>query len=244
MDNGYTRVGPSSRTLFKEVEPVAPYPKINPQQQQYEDNSREEGEKYSEKDEPLRRRFKAMRRLIEKLQESQQIGRINFMTANHELRSQGLAIIEEELLTQLLLLKIPLASIDELFQQLQHAPPETAMVEGLKFSPTNQLFSISAEGLSEYNLVLSNLSIRTSSHDSDLNDALAQEGRFVAEKDRLRLIFRQNQDGNTSGNVVLLDVNVQIGAVEIDEDGRRVILYQRPDQSFGLYSDKQIDLSI
>ena len=44
--------------------------------------------------------------------------------------------------------------------------------------------------------------------------------------------------------LLLLDISILVAVSEIDESGRRVILYQRPNQSYALYADKQIDLSI
>ena len=41
-----------------------------------------------------------------------------------------------------------------------------------------------------------------------------------------------------------LPAGAGVGAVEVDENGRRAIFYRRPDNSYGLYSDKSISLSI
>ena len=41
-----------------------------------------------------------------------------------------------------------------------------------------------------------------------------------------------------------MDIRIRVATCEIDPAGRRVILYQRPDRSFALYADKQINISI
>ncbi len=72
--------------------------------------------------------------------------------------------------------------------------------------------------------------------------AIRDDGRFVMKQGRFGLEFRD--DPMTSDLGVLLDLSVLTGVSEFDEAGRKAILYQRRDQSFALYSDKQINLLI
>ncbi len=41
-----------------------------------------------------------------------------------------------------------------------------------------------------------------------------------------------------------LDLSIAMGVVEFDDMGRRAFVYQRADDSFALYADKQINIEI
>jgi len=237
--------GIKATDIYREVEPVAPYPRINPQQQRQEGYARPDAEKKPEQDNRARRRFIAMRELIEQLKQSVSIVRVDFNTANNELRAQGLQIIEEELIAQLLHLKVPLNSIDELILQLQQQSSAPNLVSGRTFPANNSLFPISVEGLEEYLIRFADLQVSIGPQGQGIFDEINNHGRFVVEHNRMRLNFRSNIPIPASSNEPLrLTLSIQVGAIEIDESGRRAILYQRPDQNFGLYSDKSINLSI
>ena len=90
-----------------------------------------------------------------------------------------------------------------------------------------------------------NLQLMMSNQRHDIFDEINNNGRFVVEHNRLRLNFSRNGAlPAVPGEALNLTISIQVGAVEIDENGRRAIFYRRPDQSYGLYSDKSISLSI
>jgi hypothetical protein len=231
--------------IHREVEPVRPYPRINPQQQRQEGYQQQDSERKPEDQNRRRRRFTAMRELIEQLKDQVLIKRVDFNTANQELVNLGLAIAEEELLTQLLHLKVPLASIEELIRQMRQQSVSPVMVSGRNISPEAKLFPIYIAELAEYIMRFEDLQIVMGSSRNNILDEINNNGRFVVEHNRLRLNFSRNATlPAVPGAAVNLTISIQLGAVEVDENGRRAIFYQRPDQSYALYSDKSISLSI
>ncbi len=231
--------------FHREVVPVEPYPRINPQQERQEGYQQSNAEKRPEENKRTRRRFTAMRELIEVLKGQAKISRVDFNTVNQELIDQGLSIAEEELIAQLLQLKTPLGSIEELVAQMRRLSVNPTLVSGRNIPVGAQLFPVHVEELAEYLLRFDELQLVMGKQRHDILDAINNDGRFVVEHNRLRLDFSRNGVLPAApGEALSLTISIQVGAVEIDENGRRAIFYQRPDQSYGLYSDKSISLAI
>lgn len=231
--------------FHREVEPVKPYPRINPQQQHHEDYPQQETEQRPDNNKSTRRRFTAIRELIEELKTQAKISRVDFNTANQELIDLGLSIAEEELINQLLNLKIPLASIEGLIGQMRQRSVNPTLVSGRNISPNSNPFPVLVDELAEYVMRFDDLPVVMGSQHNNIFDEINKNGRFVAENNRVRLNFTRVAALPAMPNEPLsLTISIQLGAVEIDENGRRAIFYQRPDQSYGLYSDKSISLSI
>lgn len=224
--------------LYREVEPVPAYPRINPQKPR-DENPPQQHEQRADKDDQAMRRFMAMRSLIDQLKKTAGITRVNLSTAEEELNKLGLLIAENELIEQLLELKVPLEDIDKLFQQIRQHHTVSDMGTGHNLTEADNFFPVFVAGLSEYNLRFQNLQIQIKHKIQQMVDSFEESGRFIHDKNRLRLDF-QKQDSN----LLRLDISVLVAVSEVDEAGRRVILYQRPDQSYALYADKQINLSI
>ncbi len=224
--------------LYREVEPVPAYPRIDPQQPR-DENPPQQHEQRADKDDQAVRRFKAMRSLIDQLKETAGITRVDYLTAANELNDLGLLIAENELLEQLLELKISLEDIDTLFQQIRQHHAAFDMGTGHNFTEADNFFPVFVAGLSEYNLCFQNLQVQLDHRNQEMVDSFAERGRFITNKNRLRLDFQKQED-----NLLRLDISILVAISEEDEEGRRVILYQRPDQSYALYADKQINLSI
>lgn len=231
--------------LFREVAPVSPYPRINPQQQRQEDYPQPQPERKLEEDRRARRRFTTMRELIEQLKALAPISRVDYSTVNQELLDLGLSVAEDELIPLLLQQKLPLDSIDDLVRQLQLQRSSPSLVGGQAIAPDANLFPIYVEDLAEYLMRFDGLKIISGSQNAQLIAQINEQGRCVVVHGRLRLDFsRSTLSPPVCGDTLALTISIQIGAVEIDENGRRAIFYQRPDQSYGLYSDKSISLSI
>jgi hypothetical protein len=228
---------------YREVEPVPPYPRIDPQQPRNEYPQQQSEEKRLDKDDHAQRRFRGMRELIEKLQKSSGMIRVDYLTTETELNDLGLAIAEKELIEQLLQLKIPLEGIDGLFQQIRHRPATPDLGAGHDLSETDNFFPVFVAGLSEYNLRFQNLQVQVDQNCNQIVENIEKNGRDVFEKNRVRLDFLR---ATAPEDIAILQLNISIlvAISEVDEAGRRVILYQRPNQSYALYADKQIDLSI
>ncbi len=234
--------GTHAYQLYREVEPVPPYPRVNPQQSR-DGYPQQQGEQRTDKADHVRRRFRAMRQLIDELKEVTGLARVDYSTAETELNDLGLLIAETELAEQLLELKIPVEEIEKLFQQLRSRSVSPTLGAGHNLSAADNFFPVFVAGLSEYNLHFQNLHIQAGRKSGQIIEKIENSGQFVAEKNRLRLDFRYATLPGKSVTLQL-DISILVAVSEVDEASRRVILYQRPNQSYALYADKQIDLSI
>ncbi len=228
--------------LYREVEPVPPYPRIDPQQPRH-DYPQQQNQQKNDKDDHARRRFQAMRNLIDELQKSAGLARVDYTTTATELNDLGFLILERELLDQLLELKIPLDEIEELVQQIRQKPAVPELAAGHFLAKSYNCFPIYIAGISEYNLHFHHLKLPFSLESTRILEGIKNQGHFISEKNRLRLDFREILTGDIA-DTLQLNISVLVAVSEVDDEGRRVILYQRPDQSYALYTDKQIDLSI
>ena len=228
--------------LYREIEPVPPYPRIDPQQPK-DEYPHQQSERRSDKDDHTRRRFRAMRKLIDELQEFSGLTRVDYLTTETELKELGISIVEKELVEQLLELKISSGNIEELFQQVPQGAVSPLLGPGQTLSDNHNFFPVFVPGLSEYNFHLPNLHIRSNYGFEKIIEKIEENGRFISEKNRLRLSFRHSE---LPGEIMILqlDISVMVAVSEVDDAGRRVILYQRPNKTYALYADKQIDLSI
>ncbi len=227
---------------YREIEPVPPSPQIN-QQQPRSEYLHQQSEPRADKKDHAQRRFRAMRNLIDQLKETARITRVDYFTAETELNNLGLAIADKELIEQLLELNFSLEEIDGLFQQIRQKPTTPDLEAGHKLSETNNFFPVFIPELFEYNLCFQKLQVLSGNTDGRIIENIEKDGRFVSEKNRLRLDFRQTAMPEEVEKRQL-NIRILVAVSEVDEAGRRVILYQRPNQSYALYADKQIDLSI
>ena len=234
--------GTHAYQLYREVEPVPPYPRIDPQRPR-DEYPQQQSEQHTDKDDPARRRFTAMRNLIDELEKSAGLTRVDYFTAEAELKDLGLLILESELIDQLLELKVSLEWIDHLLQQIRQRLTAPVLDAGRDLSESYNFFPVFIAGVSEYNLFFRQLQV-TSYHESvQVSENIENHGHFISEKNRLRLDFSKMPVTEDS-DALQLDISVLVAVSEVDDAGRRVILYQRPNQSYALYADKQIDLSI
>lgn len=234
-----------SADIQREVPPVTPYRRIDPKQERQEGYPQQEAEKRPDGGNLSRRRFTAIRELIEILKDQTQITRVNFNTANQELTDLGLAVVEEELLPQLLQLKIPLASIEDLIRQIRQQGPAPKLVSGRSIPPDTDLLPVVVKDLAEYVMRFDNLQVGTGTQHSDIFDEINRDGRFSVEYEQIRLNFSRVATLPVGpGDTLNLTISIQVGAVEVDENGRRAIFYQRPDKSYALYSDKLLNLTV
>lgn len=234
------------QSLWRGIEALSLSSRINPQPPHHEGSSPQQSDSAEERERRPRRRFVALRRLINELKESAQITKVDFAIADAELHSLGLAVVEEKLIQQLLQLKIPLHSIEQLLPQIDQNRARVSLGRGRSItSAALTLFPVSAEGLAEYNLKIEELKVRIERFDSKIVTEIDQEGFYVDEQNRLRLIFyRRGAARGEASELLELKISVLLGVIENDEASRRAILYQRADKSYGLYADKLINLSI
>jgi hypothetical protein len=227
---------------YAEVEPVQPYPRIDPQQSRDEEQRRQSSGR-GERDDFVQRRFWAMRQLIERLKSEAKIVRVDYAQAATELTEQGLILAERNLVEQLLEFKLAPREIEALMQQIRQGEVLPELQAGPPLRAERELFPIFEAGMSEYNLCLQALQLDPSAAVLQLGAEGETEGRLVREKGRLRFDF-QLLPAAAKGRSPLLTIEILVAASEIDDNGRRAILYQRPDGNYLLYADKRIDLSI
>ena len=234
--------GTHAYQAYREVEPVPPSPRIDPQRPR-DEYPQQQSEQHTDKAEPVRRRFTAMRNLIDELKKTAGLTRVDYFTAETELKDLGLSILENELVDQLLELKVSLEWIDHLLQEIRQRLTVSNLEAGHNLSESYNFFPVFIAGISEYNLSFQQLQVPHSHKSTRISENIDQHGHFISEKNRLRLDFRQML-ATEDVDVLQLDISVLVAVSEVDDAGRRVSLYQRPNQSYALYADKQIDLSI
>jgi len=234
-----------TQDLLRGVEAVSPSLRINSQQPR-QGYAKQQSDNEIEKEIRDPRRFLKLRDLIRELQGRAKINRVDFVTADAELRGLGLAIVEEKLIPGLLQLKIPLESIESLFQQMDKSPSSIRLARDRRIVSTEPtLFPISTEGLLEYNLIIGDLSIHSGKFGQKIVEAVVQDGISTHQHDRLRLTFsRIGSTFDVTNALLKLQISVLLGVAESDEFERRAILYPQTDSSYGLYADKCINLSI
>ena len=242
MPEEYTRLGPIRATYSRsEIAPALPAARIvrrpNPQEQ-----SNSYPQQPSEQRSRARRRFKAMRRLLNRLKQQRGFQRVDFNTAEKEMRAAGRQLVEDHLTAALGPLLHPAelhAVAAEWRSQLPSAPTKAGRpllhAEALGF-PTAPL------GLCEFQLEVTALHLEPSQLIAPARATLKEENYLAQQSGPLRIQVGRPDPQHPDNLVVRLEVS--IGVVEIDPAGRRVILYQRPDQSHGLYMDKPIDLKV
>jgi hypothetical protein len=235
-----------TQDLLREIEAVSPYPRINSQQPGPEGYPRKSPDTAKKRDSHAQRRFMALRRLIDELRKLAQISKVDFATADVELRQQGMTIVDAELVLQLRRLYMPREGLDLLLGQIDRQRFSAGLGRGRKHSGTgSSLFPASTEGLSEYNLIFEQLQFRPGRLESRVKQQVQEEGLCIEQENRLRLIFsRAGQSRDISNDLLKLTVEVELGVMESDEADRRAILYPRSQGIYGLYADKLINLSI
>jgi hypothetical protein len=225
---------------YTEVEPVSPYPRIDPQQSQ-EESAQEQNPQRQKRDDQTRRRYRAMRRLVEEIKSDvRSIQRVTYLTAEQELRELGLILIEQELPPLLETLKIPNADSASCFDYLQRHQGGAELQVGEALQAEFNPFPVFIPGLVEYDLCFPAFPFRS---EVLLRKLQAESrGQFVLRKGRLALVFF-TADQETSK--LWCRLYAPVGVCEIDDEGRRAIFYQRSSSdNYALYADKQLDFAI
>lgn len=223
---------------YPEIEPVQPSPRIDPQQPR-DEQSRRQAYGRGQQEDQVRRRFMAMRQLIEKLKAKATIDRVDHATAETEMRNLGLYQADRQLREQQQALPLADQDLEQVLVGLRHEQMKTELQPGLALVAEKGLFPVFVPGLVQYDLSFEPLLLNVRAG-LPLSIAVRDEGLVVHEKGHLRCEFRPDP----ASDQLLLLVQVLVGASEIDDSGRRALLYQRTSDSYALYADKQIDLSI
>lgn len=241
--NARLRIGHShGYRSYREVEPVPAYPRIDPQQPR-DEYPRQQSEPRQSGEDLARRRFTAMRRVIDLLKKDAQIDRVDYQTADAELTENGFRYAEEHLVERLLELPLAVAAIDELLSQIRQRPQNVSLQLGDRLSAASDWLPVAVNGLRRYCLRFGELRLAEGCPNPRIMEQLRDTGHYRSEAERCTVTL-QALPGEPRDRTLSLSVEILVAAAESDENGRRVLLYPRPGGRFALYADKQIDLSI
>lgn len=224
---------------YREVEPVPAYPRIDPQQPR-DEYPQQQGYDREDADGHVRRRFTTMRKLIDELKQEMSVSRVDYMTAEQEMVEIGLTIADEQMVTLLSELGLVIESTDDCFHQLRQrtALPDLGPDQGL--SETQSFLPVYVGGLTGYRLTVSGIKAQMRQRPAVVSAAIERDGFYAFERERIKIVLYGDQISDRFS----LDIAILVGISEVDEAGRKAVLYQRRDRSLALYADKQISLSI
>ncbi|MBW6508154.1 MAG: hypothetical protein K0A94_01285 [Desulfuromonadales bacterium] len=228
--------------LYREVEPVQPYPRIDPQQP-YDEKPRTQDQAREKKDTHLRRRFVAMRHLIDRLKEFGQLERINYSTLVNNLGNIGVAHADKELFELLQAHQVPDSGLNHLAAQIRPLIVAPDIGFGPPLEVEQNVLPYFSRGLSAVQLRYLHLELLPGQEGPVLVDAIARDGSFRCATRRLRVEFHP-QVKTQYDCALVIDIRIIVAVGEMDEDKRRAILFERFPGVFALYTDKQISLSI
>ena len=228
--------------LYREVEPVQPYPRIDSQQPQDENPRGQDGSR-AKKDEMSRRRFVAMRGLIEGLKNIGRIERIDYHSLIKELITKGIGAAEQELLELLRTHQVPPEGLAHLAGQVRDRIASPDVSFGSLLAEEYNFLPYYSKGLLEVLLCYPDLELLPGQEGPLLIEAIAADGLYRCATRHLQVEFRP-QVKTQYDSALEVDIQILVGVGEVDEESRRAILFQRSSEVFALYTDKQISLSI
>ena len=228
--------------LYREVEPVQPYPRIDPQQPQ-DESPRSQDESRAKKEELARRRFIAMRGLIEGLKNIGRIERVDYQTLINEITQKGIGVAEQELLDLLRTHQVPAEGLAHLAGQIRERIASPDVSFGSLLTEEYNVLPHYSKGLSEVQLRYRDLELLPGQEGPLLIETIAGDGLYRCATRHLQVEFRPRVRSQYD-SALEVDIHILVGVGEVDEESRRAILIQRSSGVFALYTDKQISLSI
>jgi len=228
--------------LYREVEPVQPYPRIDPQQP-HDEKPRGQEQTREKKDGQPRRRFVAMRQLIDRLKEVGQIERITYPALLKELGSIGVGHADRELFDLLKAHQVPPEGLNHLAAQIRNliATPDVGF--GLPLDAEHNVLPYFSRGLAMVQLCYLHLELLPGQEGPMLVDTIARDGSFRCGTRYLQAEFHPHVKAQYD-SALNVDIRIMVAVGEMDEENRRAILFERTPGVFALYTDKQISLSI
>jgi hypothetical protein len=185
----------------------------------------------------------AMRRLIDELKMIAVVTRVDYTTADREMAALAVSSLEEHLPALLQELGATQKVIEDVFEQLRQRLASSALQSGRTLVEDVNSLPVFVPGLMTYGLNISELNVQMNQRQKEIVNTLRTEGHFALERGRFKLKFITDPSSPVTDEV-FMDLFALTGVNEVDDAGRKAILYQRQDQTFALYADKQIDLSI
>ncbi|MBD1400798.1 hypothetical protein [Pelovirga terrestris] len=228
--------------LYREVEPVQPYPRIDAQQP-HDEKSRGQDQAREKKDGQPRRRFVAMRQLIDRLKETGQLERIAYPELLKELGNVGIAHADRELFDLLQTHQVTIEGLNHLAAQIRALMATPDVGFGPPLEAEHNVLPYFSRDLAVVQLRYLHLELLAGQEGPHLVDAIARDGSFRCATRHLQVEFHPQVKAQYDSSLIV-DLRMMVAVGEMDEENRRAILFERTPGVFALYTDKQISLSI
>lgn len=233
---------------FKEIKPIIPYQRIAEKYHPVDERRQQTAKKQSTLTDRPRRRFIAMRNLIDSLKQDHSIQRIDYISAEQEIRVLGLTTIKKSLPSLLSELGLSNNATKQIITLVEEHAPLLQLRNRTSIAQLDRsLYPEVGDGLQVLNLDLAELPLPMIDFSYVALLERCKNGPITSTLNNLYLTITNLDEIATQSSPkpsCQLTLSITSGIIEIDTTGRRAFLYQRADKSFGLYSDKQINLEI
>jgi len=228
------------------VEPIIEYQRLADRYQTVEERAESERKKNNAHKRP-ERRFIALRKLVTNIKKDHMFSRVDHVSAETEIRQLALTKIHNDLATLLSGLELTSTAANEIVQRVvDQAPRFQLNHNGATSQLDHLLYANLSHGLKVLSLEQHDLTVPFIDLSCVALIERCQGKRLMASHNNLLLTIqaRDAADKNTVQQGFKLDLSIAMGVIEIDDSGRRAFVYQRADNSFALYADKQISIEI
>nr|WP_320115880.1 hypothetical protein [uncultured Desulfuromonas sp.] len=229
------------------VEPIIEYQRLADRNQTVEERTESERKKGHARKRP-ERRFIALRKLVTNIKKNHSFSRVDYAGAEQEIRHLAQEKIHNDLATLLTGLELTPAATREIVRlvldrasrfQLGHST-STAQLDHLLYVNLSSGLKVLSLDSGTFHAPVVDLSCVALIE-------RCRKGRLMASHSNVLLTIHPKNE--KAEKVALqagfkLDLSIAMGVVEFDDMGRRAFVYQRADDSFALYADKQINIEI
>lgn len=233
---------------FKGIKPIIAYQRIAERYHPFDERRQQPVKKRPTGEEHYTRRFVAMRNLIDSLKQDHEIQRIDYISAEQEIKTLGLKTITKSLPPLLSELGLSNNAIKNIISLIEEQTPFLQLRNRSSISQLDRsLYPNIGNGLQVLNLDLPDLSPPMFDFSCVMLVERCQNGPIASTLDNLYLTINSLDKLKPHAprqQSFQLTLSISSGVIELDQEGRRAFLYQRADKSFGLYADKQINLEI
>lgn len=230
------------------IKPIIPYQRIAERKKPVQERLQRDKDNQQGVTEHHKRRFIAMRNLINRLKKDHLIQRVNYMSAEQEIRELGLATIKKNLSQLLSELGLSNNATTKVVSTVDDHTPLLQLKNSLSPPKIDHTIYPDVEyGLQSLNLELPEISLPMIDFSCVIVVNHEQNKPITSTLSNLYITINSLDEtipATPRPQSFQLSVSIASGVIEIDTTGRRTFVYQRADKSFGLYADKQINLEI
>lgn len=233
---------------FKGIKAITPYQRIAERYGPVPERSQQDADNRPAATERPTRRFIALRNLIDNLKQNHTIERIDYISAEKEIRALGWEVINKNLPPLLSDLGLSDKATKVIINRVDdHAPLLQLSYKSSIDQLDRLIYPEVDQGLQVLNLAMRDLSLPIIDSSCVALVKQCKNGPIVAALNNLYLTFsypNKKKPHSPPKKSFQLTLSISSGVIEIDTTGRRAFLYQRADKSFALYADKRINLEI